>query len=594
MNENQKIDEILKSAIEHHKKNDFENAEKLYKKILNIDAEHFRSIFLLGSLSAQIRNLTAAKSLLERAIKINPKHAEAHYNLGNVSGQMGDFKQAIKLYKKAIEINPNYFEAYNNLGNLLRESGEILQTIKLYEKAIEINSNYFEAHNNLGVVFAALKEVKKAIASYKKAIEINPNYAVAHNNLGLIFHEIGMYKDAILHYEKAIKINPNYSDTYGSLGKLFKELGKFEKATYYYEKATKFKPENLVFLFYLSELKKKILDIDLKNKIIENIKDDNCTKLNLAYAYFLLSNYELKEKNYPNEFNYLLKAHSYYFESKKEIFENQVDYWLNTLPNKKELINFDNFNVNITKNDCNIKPIFIIGVPRSGSTLIEKVIGSSVQHVPLGEETSILSNVIRGLIANGQSLISDKKILKSLILEKYKNKGLVQKKNDFVFTDKSLENFFFVNLIKEIFPNAKVINCKRNSLSCIMSILKNNLIDLPWAHNIENIFKYFDIYHKMSSKFKNFYSNFIYNLQYESFVRSPELESKKLLNYCNLPWDKKCLEFYKREEIISRTASNMQIRAAINTDATNKYLLYKELLNKYGKKYQWFNEINYE
>ena len=98
----------------------------------------------------------------------------------------------------------------------------------------------------------------------------------------------------------------------------------------------------------------------------------------------------------------------------------------------------------------------------------------------------------------------------------------------------------------------------------------------------------------MSSKFKNFSPNFIYNLQYESFVSSPELESKKLLNYCNLPWDKKCLEFYKREEIISRTASNMQIRAAINTDATNKYLLYKELLNKYGKKYKWFNEINYE
>ena len=173
----------------------------------------------------------------------------------------------------------------------------------------------------------------------------------------------------------------------------------------------------------------------------------------------------------------------------------------------------NNFNANLKKNDCNIKPIFIIGVPRSGSTLIEKIIGSGVQHVPLGEETSILSDVVSGLIASGQSLISDKKTLKSLVLEKYKNKGLVQEKNDFVFTDKSLENFFFINLIKEIFPNAKVVNCKRNPLSCIMSILKNNLIDLPWAHNIENIFKYFDTYYKMSSKFKNFSTNFIYNLQ---------------------------------------------------------------------------------
>ena len=93
----------------------------------------------------------------------------------------------------------------------------------------------------------------------------------------------------------------------------------------------------------------------------------------------------------------------------------------------------------------------------------------------------------------------------------------------------------------------------------------------------------------MISKFKNFSPNLIYNLQYESFVRSPELESKKLLNYCNLPWDKKCLEYYKRKDLISKTASNIQIRKAIFNNSSEKYLSYRQLLDKYGKLYPWFN-----
>ena len=110
-----------------------------------------------------------------------------------------------------------------------------------------------------------------------------------------------------------------------------------------------------------------------------------------------------------------------------------------------------------------------------------------------------------------------------------------------------------------------------------------------WAHNLEYIFKYFDIYYKMIENFKKIYPNFIYELQYEKFVDDPENESKKLLDYCNLPWDKKCLEYYKRKDLISKTASNIQIRKAIFKNSSEKYLPYRQLLDKYGKLYPWFN-----
>ena len=175
------------------------------------------------------------------------------------------------------------------------------------------------------------------------------------------------------------------------------------------------------------------------------------------------------------------------------------------------------------------------------------------------------------------------------LIEKYKEKELIQKKSDYIFTDKSLENFFYLSLIKKIFPGAKVINCKRNARSSIMSIFKRNLGDIIWAHNLDNIFKYFDIYNHLTENFKKLYPDFIYDLHYEQLVNEPEVESKKLLNFCDLPWDIKCLEFYKRKDLISRTASKLQIRKAIYKDSLDIHPTYKALLKKYGDKYSWYN-----
>jgi hypothetical protein len=144
-------------------------------------------------------------------------------------------------------------------------------------------------------------------------------------------------------------------------------------------------------------------------------------------------------------------------------------------------------------------------------------------------------------------------------------------------------------LIKEIFPNAKVIHCKRNILSSIISIIKNNLVEVPWAHNLEHILKYFDIYYNTIENFKKIFPNFIYELEYEKFVNDPEIQSKNLLKFCNLPWNIGCLEFYKREKLISKTASNMQIRKAIYKDSINKYLPYKQFIDKYRNRYSWLN-----
>ena len=544
--------------------------------------------FALAVQNHKENNLQAAENLYKEVLKTNFNHFESIYNLGTIFAQTKRFDLAKQLLFKAIQIQPNYADAHNNFGNVLKELGEYQKAISSYEKVIKIQPNYANAHYNLGIVFGKLGEYQKAISSYEKAIQIQPDYASAHYNLGIVLRKLGEYQKAISNYEKAIQIQPDYASAHYNLGIVFQDIGEYKKAINNYKMAVKYKPENLVYLYHLNELDEKILNANLKNKIYQIIESSNTNKKNIAYANFLLSRYALKDKKYKDEFNHLLKGHQFYFESEKKKFKKEVEYSLNILPKIKEQINL-NRNTKNTSNDSNIiKPIFIIGVPRCGSTLIEKIIASGSQYIPIGEETSIIDTVLTNQINHKQLLNLNIKNFQTKIVATYKQKGLVQEKSNYMFTDKSLENFLYIDIIKRIFPHAKVINCRRNALSSIMSTLKNNLVLLAWTHNLEHIFKYYDIYYQTIKNFEKTFPNFIYDLQYEKFVSDPENEAKKLMKFCDLPWDIKCLEFYKRRDLISQTTSNVQIRKAIYKDSINKYLPYKQFLSKYGNKYSWF------
>ena len=576
-------------ALENYKKKNFSITENLCNKILSIDSDHFDSLVLLSNIFAMNRNFAGAKKLLSRANEIKPNNLSVLNNLGTACKELGDSKKALSLFEKVIRINPNHANAQFNLGVAFYNLRELKKAKNFFKKSAEIQPNYALAFVNLANVCVELKEHENAVSNYKKAIEINPKIISAHNNLGLVFRELNDYQNAINCFKEVIKIKTNYAGAHHNLAVAFKELGKFDKAIESHEMGIKYEPENLIHYFYLCELKNDILDINLKNKIKKVIKNNNTKKNNIAYGNYLLSKYEQKAKNYEKELNYLFKGHLNYFKSKKTKFETETNDWLNVLPKIRNLVNFNKPNKNIKKIHDKIKPIFIIGVPRCGSTLIEKIIASGGIHIPIGEETSIIHILIKQKILKEKLLRIDIENFRTKVIEKYEQKGLISKKYGYTFTDKSLENFLYVNLIKEIFPYAKVVNCKRNVLSSIMSIFQNNLTELAWAHNMNNIFKYFNNYFEIIENYNKIYPDFIYELEFEKFVADSEEESKKLMKFCDLPWDKKCLEFYKRKDIISKTVSNLQIREAIYKHPTDKYLPYRKLLEKYGKKYSWFN-----
>mgnify|MGYP001167683410 CR=1 FL=1 len=582
------LKEVFEEALNYYNKKDFKTSEIYCYKILSIDPNHFGSMSMLATLSAMKGDFAKAKELLSKGIEIEPNNVPAIHNLATAYKELGKFDEAINYYNKVLKIVPQHINSHYNLGLTFYKLNDLQKAKSYFKRTVEIQKNYALAFFWLANVHADLKEYNDAVSNYQKAIEINSNLPNAHNNLGLVFSALNDHQNAINSYKNAVKLKDSHAGAHHNLALTLKNLGKFNEAIKSHEMALKYEPDNLAHIYYLSELKKDILDLDLKKKILKILEDkvdQRRRNTNEVFGNYLLAMYERKSKNYEKELKHLIKGHHNYFQIRKRRFELGVKYSFDEVIQISKGAKTKN---NDSKYD-KIKPIFIIGVPRCGSTLVEKIIGSGKKIIPIGEETTVLENYINKKVLEKQSLnLGDVKIVREELNEIFKTKNLLSKKSDYIFTDKSLNNFFYLKLINGIYPNAKIINCNRNPLASIMSILQNNLTELAWTHDIKNIFKYFNNYFNIIENFNNSNPNKIYNLEIEKLSNYPEVESKKLMKYCELPWDKNCLEFYKRKDLISKTASNIQIRKGIFKHSLEKYLPYKNLLSKYGDKYSWF------
>ena len=583
--------EILKSTFElvldKYKKKDYESAKIHCYKILSIDPNHFNSITILSNIAAIGGNFKKAIEFLNKAIEINPNDLNTIHNLGTAHKELGKLDVAINYYEKILKINPNHTNANYNLGLVFYKLSDFKKAKIYLEKTVDIQSNYALAFFSLANVHIELKEYNDAVSCYQRAIELNPNFVAAHNNLGLTFRELNDFENAINCYKQTIKLQPTHAGAHHNLALAHKELGQFDKAIESHMLAIKHEPKNLAHEYFLSELKKEILNLELKDKTKKIIETESSSIVNKAYGNYILAKYEKKGKNYEKELEYLIKGHSNFFKSREKRFTLGVKYSFDDVIKISEGVEVETSG---KKDHDETKPIFIVGVPRCGSTLVEKIVASGKNNISIGEETAVFENYINKKILEKQSLnLGSVENVRDELNNIYKLKGLLSKKNDFIFSDKSLNNFFYLNFINQVYPKAKIINCQRDPLSSIMSIFQNNLTELAWTHNLDNIFKYFDNYFQIIENYKETSNTKIYNLNFEKLTENPEVESKKLMKFCEIPWDKKCLEFYKRKDLISKTASNIQIRDSIYKHSLKTYLPYKKYLKDYGKKYSWFN-----
>jgi len=490
-----------------------------------------------------------------------------------------DYISAEVKAKKLIKKFPNFQAVYNLLGLCLQSQKKFLEAIKYYKIAIQNNPNFFVAINNLGLTYHNMYDLKNAQHYYERAIEINPKFTHPISNLGNVKKELNNYEEAIKCYKLALSIDNKLFIVLHNLGMAYQALGKFEESKKYFESVLKINPK-----FTRADRSLSMsLKYDINNphlKIIENkIKDQSLNNFQKIELYFSLGKAYEDIKNYKKSFeNYKLgnkikrDAIKYQINDDVKLFEN--------IKNSFSNINFQNLeNVGNKSN----KMIFILGMPRSGTTLVEQIIANHKNVYGAGELRDLTQIIKENFLVNDKIKFPEKFNIKdqnffSNMGTKYLENLDRYNTNKNYITDKAPLNFKWIGLIKLILPKSKIIHCTRDPKDTCLSLFKNFFEgELNFSYNLEEAGKYYKLYQNLMEFWKQLLPDFIYDISYEKLVENQESESRKLLDFCNLDWDKNCLTFYKNKRGIV-TASFAQARKPIYKNSVNSWQNYKNEL----------------
>jgi len=499
---------------------------------------------LIGACYKELGQLQGAAKMFEIATSINPNYAEAHFNLGVMHQALDHLESAVESYSKAIAITPNYPDAYNNLGTSLYDLGRLESSIESLEWAIAYKHDFSEAHCNLGKSLNDYGRVDAAIKSFKEAIVHKPNYAKAYFNLALSFKDIGDKKGFLKNIEKTLDIKPEWG-----------------AANFHLSQVKKFKKNDPRITKMHSFLDKANLDMtDRINlnfalaKIYEDIGNHN------QQFKFLEEANSLRKK----ELNYLIERDIKLFSRIKEAF-NPPPLALNKASSKLDAL----------------RPIFIIGMPRSGTSLVHQILDSHNDVYGAGELNNLNKSVFPYIKENNNK---DKSGFSAQDLhsihEQYLDSLISLKVQEDVIVDKMPLNFRYIGFILMAFPEAKILHMKRDSMATCWSIYKSFFNGNSYSFNQEDLARYYRFYMDLMSFWDSLFPNQIHDVCYEDLTTNQEVETRKILKYCELDWDENCLNFHKNKTAV-KTTSSMQVRQKIyqgSSEAWKKYESYLQPL----------------
>lgn len=533
----------VESVFALYSSGEFQKAVEVIKSLNSLYPNQPLLFNLIGACYKELGELAGAAKMFEIAITLSPQYAEAHFNLGVIHQDLDQKDLAVRCYKKAIEINPNYPSAHNNLGNIYKDLGELESSIESLEWAIAYKHDYAEAHNNLGNSLNESGRVQDAIKSFEKALTYNPTYARAMFNLSLALKDIGKKEDYHKFIKKTVQLKPHWSDAQLHLSRV--------------KKYVKNDPQIAELHSFLTQD-----DITLKDKINFNFT--------LAKVYEDIGDHENQFK-FLNEANRLRKEESgYKFEKDLRLFSNIKETFKN--PPKP-------LTTSIIKSS-KVSPIFILGMPRSGTSLVHQIISNHHRVYGAGELTKLNKFVTPYLKDSKNNEITKQDLLS--IRENYTKELLGLNVTESIIVDKMPLNFRYIGFILAAFPDSKIIHMNRDSMAVCWSIYKYFFPGNTYSYNQKDIAAYYCLYEDLMDFWKKKFPNKIYDLSYEELTINQKFETQELLKYCDLEWDENCLNFYKNTTAV-KTTSAIQVKKKMyqgSSDAWKKYEAYLKPLLK--------------
>ena len=444
----------------------------------------------------------------------------------------------------------------------LQSQGRKSEAAKYYVYLIKQGIKDHRVFSNYGIYLSEIGRHKEAELKLKKAIEFQPKYANAYFNLGCLYINQGNLIKAEIFLRKAIELKSDFALANYNLGFILKDLGRLKEAELYNRKAIEDDPQLTDAYLSLSTIDASDSNQKWKNQLFSESLLKNKNNRELVNIFFARSNICHKKGKYAESAENLLIANSLKIKMHKS--------------NAKLLILKTNQLKAITKNlknndqECSKNPIsiFIVGLPRCGSTLIESIISLNNEVKDLGE-VNIFEEAFEECRKSKQDLD---------ISESYKNKIKNTNNQTTITTNKWLFNYQYAGIISKTIPNAKIIHCYRNPLDNILSIYRAHFaVGNTFSSSLIDCAKVYFDQEEIMENYKTQFRTQIYDLNYDNLVTNPSKEIKSLISWLGWDWDKKYLSPHlNKRKVLTR--SNVEVRSPINSKSVGGWKNYKEML----------------
>ena len=549
-----------------------------------------------------------ALQALERAAKLLPGDAAAHNNLGNALAGLGRLDEAVACYRRALVLSADFAEAHNNLGNVLLDLGQLDESVASYRRALEIKPDYAEAHSNLGNASRGLGRLDEAVASYRRAVLLRPEFSEALNNLGIALRDLGRLDEAVACYRRALEIKPDYAEAHSNLGIALRLQGRTAEAEASCRRALEIAPELAATIVVLAESHADQGQFaaaeDLFKRAISMEPElpeawagiARLRKMTSSDATWLAEAQRIAGQCLPARQEVLLRyAIGKYFDDVKDFERAFINYQraneLTKLYRAKhdrqhltravDLVShlYDQTWLSQGRSDAMLstRPVFIVGMLRSGTTLAEQILASHPAVCGAGELTfwntasaTYQSSALNGGISAGTigKLANDYlRLLAELSPDALR------------VVDKMPANFLHLGLIHAALPNARILHMRRNPIDTCLSIYFQHFeTSHSYANDLEDLAHAYSEYLRVMKHWRQALpKDVILDVPYEGLVDDQEAWSRKMLEFIGLPWDPRCIDFDQNTRTVI-TASKWQVRQKISRSSVGRWRNYEKFV----------------
>ncbi len=479
------------------------------------------------------------------------------------------------------ESNNNQVELCIQKALQAQKAGNLVYAESEYRDLISKNVLVPKVYYQLGQICVQSSRRDEAHSLWMKALSLDPQHLDARMSLASSNQQAGNNKLAISGYLKAIAIHPNFVIAKYLLGNLLKSQGKFEQAAYYYKQIMLQQPDFTQAHFTYSGIHKYTDKNDPHIKTMQDLYQKSSLPLeNKIHLAFALAKAFEDIRDFPLAFKYLKTGNklrygsfNYHIDSDKELITSIIKTFTADVLPKLQI------NAALSK-----RPIFIIGMPRSGTSLVEKIISSHTDVLDAGE-LDYFFTLSKEYFLNESNDYSFSQLTTypqsafEMLGNRYLDKLEELDQQHARITDKLPFNFLMIGLIKIALPNAKIIHCKRGAIDNCLSIYKQNFAtgNYRFAYDLKTLGQFHNLYRKLMDHWHGLMPDSIYDVCYESLARNPEEEIAKLLDACDLDWQDNCLNFSDNKSGVT-TASFFQVRQPMYTSSIHLWENYRDYL----------------